>query len=203
MSKCLDHAETQQLLLKNQLGQMKNSFDGTYVCLFERAELLPSAKIPLIILFLLGVSGCLGHAARNSATRSPDSIEALRSRLSSVRGSEFVNEVPIVMETRQRMAVYIDNEVSKPVGSEWHSKKNTFSPPPFGSWMVAAKHLIGSVDRPSVRNYDFFTSRGMNFRATPLLHQRLPVGGGPSSKTWPWWPPQRIQWYSVRGKISL
>ena len=26
---------------------------------------------------------------------------------------------------------------------------------------------------------------GMNLRATPLLHQRLPVGGGPSSKTWP------------------
>ena len=30
-----------------------------------------------------------------------------------------------------------------------------------------------------------------------------PVGGGPSSNTWPWWPPQRAQWYSVRGRISL
>jgi hypothetical protein len=29
------------------------------------------------------------------------------------------------------------------------------------------------------------------------------VGGGPSRKTWPWWPPQRAQWYSVRGTISL
>jgi hypothetical protein len=44
---------------------------------------------------------------------------------------------------------------------------------------------------------------GINFNATPLLHQRLPVGCGPSSKTWPWWPPQRMQWYSVRGRISL
>src|SRR5215510_9741817 len=43
----------------------------------------------------------------------------------------------------------------------------------------------------------------MNRNATPLLHQRSPVGGGPSSKTCPWWPPQRTQWYSVRGKISL
>ena len=34
---------------------------------------------------------------------------------------------------------------------------------------------------------------GINFRATPLLHQRFPVGGGPSLKTWPWWPPQRAQ----------
>jgi hypothetical protein len=34
---------------------------------------------------------------------------------------------------------------------------------------------------------------GMNFSATPLLHQRFPVGGGPSSKMWPWWPPQRAQ----------
>ena len=42
-------------------------------------------------------------------------------------------------------------------------------------------------------------SLGMNFSATPLLHQRWWVGGGPSSKTWPWWPPQRMQWYSLRG----
>src|SRR5690606_4834138 len=28
-------------------------------------------------------------------------------------------------------------------------------------------------------------------------------GAGPSSNTWPWWPPQRAQWYSVRGRISL
>lgn len=26
---------------------------------------------------------------------------------------------------------------------------------------------------------------GINFSATPLLHQRLPVGRGPSVKTWP------------------
>src|ERR671935_1593096 len=43
----------------------------------------------------------------------------------------------------------------------------------------------------------------MNRNATPLLHQRCPVGGGPSSKTCPWWPPQRTQWYSVRGQSSL
>src|SRR5688572_18039804 len=44
---------------------------------------------------------------------------------------------------------------------------------------------------------------GMKRSARPLLHQRCPVGLGPSSKTWPWWPPQRAQWYSVRGRISL
>src|SRR6056297_808076 len=44
---------------------------------------------------------------------------------------------------------------------------------------------------------------GTKRSARPLLHQRWPVGGGPSSKTWPWWPPQRMQWYSVRGRISL
>src|SRR5215510_11296893 len=43
----------------------------------------------------------------------------------------------------------------------------------------------------------------MNRNATPLLHQRSPVGGGPSSNTCPWWPPQRTQRYSVRGQISL
>ena len=31
----------------------------------------------------------------------------------------------------------------------------------------------------------------------------MPVGFGPSLNTWPWWPPQRAQWYSVRGRISL
>lgn len=34
---------------------------------------------------------------------------------------------------------------------------------------------------------------GINLSATPLLHQRFPVGCGPSLKTWPWWPPQRAQ----------
>ena len=29
------------------------------------------------------------------------------------------------------------------------------------------------------------------------------MGLGPSPKTWPWCPPQRLQWYSVRGTISL
>ena len=28
------------------------------------------------------------------------------------------------------------------------------------------------------------------------------MGFGPSSKTWPWWPPPRLQWSSVRGIIS-
>src|SRR3712207_7405647 len=38
---------------------------------------------------------------------------------------------------------------------------------------------------------------GTNFSATPFMHQRWPVGGGPSSKTWPRCPPQRRQWTSV------
>ena len=48
-------------------------------------------------------------------------------------------------------------------------------------------------------SYAALPSFGMNFSATPLLHQRWLVGGGPSSKRCPWWPPQRMQWYSVRG----
>ena len=105
--------------IKKQPGKMKSSFhDGPCVCLFERVDLLPSTTIPLIILFLLGLSGCLGHAARNSGTRSPDSIEALRSRLSSVRGLKFVDEVPMVVETREKMADYIDNEVRLNMGKK-------------------------------------------------------------------------------------
>lgn len=34
---------------------------------------------------------------------------------------------------------------------------------------------------------------GTKSRATPLLQYRFPVGGGPSSKTCPWCPPQRAQ----------
>src|SRR6266536_2593753 len=104
--------------IKKQTGKMKNSLDGTCVRLFERVDLLPSTTIPLIILCLLGLSGCLGHAARNPGTRSPDSIEALRSRLSSVRGLKFVDEVPMVVETRERMADYIDNEVRQNMGKK-------------------------------------------------------------------------------------
>ena len=44
---------------------------------------------------------------------------------------------------------------------------------------------------------------GLNLRSRPLLHHRCLVGLGPSSKTCPWCPPQRAQWYSVRGQISL
>ena len=36
-----------------------------------------------------------------------------------------------------------------------------------------------------------------NLSAMPFMHQRWPVGGGPSSKTWPRWPPQRRQTTSV------
>jgi hypothetical protein len=34
--------------------------------------------------------------------------------------------------------------------------------------------------------------------ARPLMQWRIPVGFGPSLKTWPRWPPQRRQWHSVR-----
>src|SRR5262249_50599775 len=83
-----------------------------------RVDLLPSTTIPLILFFLLGLNGCLGQAARHSGTRTPDSIEALRGRLSDVRGLKFVNEVPIVMETRERMADYIDNDVRQNMGKK-------------------------------------------------------------------------------------
>src|SRR5512134_2272324 len=35
-------------------------------------------------------------------------------------------------------------------------------------------------------------------KETPFMQYRNPVGGGPSSKTWPRWPPQRRQCTSVR-----
>jgi hypothetical protein len=97
---------------------MKSFVHGTCVCLFERVDLLPPATILLIVFFLLGLSGCLGQAARHSGTRTPDSIEALRGRLSGVRGLKFINEVPIVMETRERMADYIDNDVRQNMGKK-------------------------------------------------------------------------------------
>src|SRR5215510_10705466 len=97
---------------------MKSFLHGTCVCVFERVDLLPSTTIPLIVFFLLGLSGCLSQAARHAGTRTPDSIEALRSRLSSVRGLKFVDEVPMVMETGQRMADYIDNEVRQNMGKK-------------------------------------------------------------------------------------
>ena len=31
------------------------------------------------------------------------------------------------------------------------------------------------------------------------MQNLFPVGLGPSSKIWPWWPPQFLQWYSVLG----
>lgn len=34
--------------------------------------------------------------------------------------------------------------------------------------------------------------------ATPFIQYLRPVGGGPSGKTWPRWPPQLLQWTSVR-----
>src|SRR5690606_33493612 len=46
-------------------------------------------------------------------------------------------------------------------------------------------------------------SAAMKRSESPLLQKRRPVGAGPSLKMWPWWPPQRRQWYSVRGTISL
>ena len=36
---------------------------------------------------------------------------------------------------------------------------------------------------------------GLKVSATPFRQWRLPVGGGPSSKMWPKWPPQRRQWH--------
>src|SRR5438094_2720316 len=44
----------------------------------------------------------------------------------------------------------------------------------------------------------FFASRGTNRSATEFKQKRWPVGGGPSSKTWPRWASQRLQSTSVR-----
>ena len=46
-------------------------------------------------------------------------------------------------------------------------------------------------------------SHGATIGGTLAAVERRPVGFGPSSKTCPWCPPQRMQWYSVRGQISL
>jgi len=47
--------------------------------------------------------------------------------------------------------------------------------------------------RVHVRDVGRDSPVGTNWRANPLLHQRCPVGGGPSLKTWPWCPPHRTQ----------
>ena len=38
----------------------------------------------------------------------------------------------------------------------------------------------------------------MNVRATPFMQYRFPVGGGPSSNTWPRWDPHRAHSTAVR-----
>jgi hypothetical protein len=43
---------------------------------------------------------------------------------------------------------------------------------------------------------------GRKSSARPFRQCRLPVGSGPSSKTWPKWPPQRRQCTSVRAANS-
>ena len=45
---------------------------------------------------------------------------------------------------------------------------------------------------------NFYAFAGMNFRETPFMQYRFPVGAGPSLKTWPRCPPHRRQWTSVR-----
>jgi len=56
-----------------------------------------------------------------------------------------------------------------------------------------------SIPARPLRCEDYaFASFGMKLeRKRRCLQYRNPVGGGPSSKRWPWWPPQRLQWYSV------
>ena len=44
---------------------------------------------------------------------------------------------------------------------------------------------------------------GLNVSYRPLMQWRLPVGGGPSSNTWPRCPPQRRQCSSVRAMPSV
>src|SRR5579871_6630213 len=44
---------------------------------------------------------------------------------------------------------------------------------------------------------------GLNVSASPSMQYRRPVGLGPSSKTWPRWPPQRRQCTSVRLSTQL
>jgi hypothetical protein len=43
---------------------------------------------------------------------------------------------------------------------------------------------------------------GRNASATPFMQYRSPVGFGPSSNTWPKWPPHRLQCTSVRVSSS-
>jgi hypothetical protein len=58
---------------------------------------------------------------------------------------------------------------------------------------VAFQRHAGLRDDAKAGRNQILPDLGINFRTTPLLHQRFPVGGGPSLKTWPWWPPQRAQ----------
>jgi len=68
---------------------------------------------------------------------------------------------------------------------------------------AAARAAQGPHRARYVTNSGRSSPAGTNFNATPLLQYRCPVGSGPSLNTCPWCPPQRTQWYSVRGRISL
>ena len=64
---------------------------------------------------------------------------------------------------------------------------------------TAATRSSATADRcPCVRHSHVLSAGigspvGTNRRARPLLHQRWPVGGGPSLKICPWCPLQRTQ----------
>src|SRR3970282_2761489 len=49
----------------------------------------------------------------------------------------------------------------------------------------------------------FWAQPRRNWRATPFMQSRRPVGFGPSSNTWPRCPPQRRQCTSVRTEKKL
>jgi len=58
--------------------------------------------------------------------------------------------------------------------------------------------LDGSVVAPAVLRYQLLRAHGSSSSAVELMQNRLPVGRGPSLKTWPRWDPQRRQRTSVR-----
>ena len=68
------------------------------------------SKYPIFAIFL-GLAGCIVQTAQNPKDSNSDFIAAVRERLTLVRQMESLHEIPIVLETKDRAARYIDENL--------------------------------------------------------------------------------------------
>lgn len=75
-------------------------------------------KIPAIVLFLLSLGGCIGELARNPQAESRDVVEALRERVSDVRGLKFTAPVSFAVESRDGIKDLLESNLGRGPGGK-------------------------------------------------------------------------------------